>query len=58
MKTRNFTPMRNPVTNFTVPSGGPRPICGLFSTFHWATRHLLLWAVFAASVAWMKHRLL
>jgi len=37
------------LTNNTVPSGGPRPNCGLFSTIYWAAQHLL-WAVFAAPV--------
>jgi len=40
------------LTNNTVPRGGPRPNCGLFSTFHWAAQHL--WAVFAAPVAWAQ----
>jgi len=34
-----------------VPSGGPRPDYGLFSTFYWAVQHLL-WTVFAAPVSW------
>jgi len=44
MKTPSFTP------DNTVPSGGARPNCGLFSNFYWAAQHLL-WAVFAAPVA-------
>jgi len=39
------------LTNNTVPSGGPRPNCGLFSSFYWAAQHFLLWAVFAAPFA-------
>jgi len=38
------------LTNNIVPNGGPRPNCGLFSTFYWAAQHLL-WTVFAAPVA-------
>jgi len=33
MKSRNFTPMRNPVTNNTVPSGGLGPIVGCSELF-------------------------
>jgi len=32
------------LTNKPVPSGGPRPSFGLFSTFYWAVQHVL-WAV-------------
>jgi len=39
------------LTNNAVSSGGPRLNCGPFSTFYWAAQHLL-WAVFAAVVAW------
>jgi len=35
----------------TVPSGGPRPNYGPFSTLYWAAQHLL-WSVFATPVAW------
>ena len=35
----------------TVPSGGPQPNYGPFSTFFWAAKYLL-WAVFAVLVAW------
>jgi len=41
------------LTNNTVPSGGPLPNCGLFSSFYWAAQHSL-WAVFAAPVAWAQ----
>jgi len=34
-----------------VPSGGPRPNYGPFSTFYWAARQFL-WAAFAAPVTW------
>jgi len=40
------------LTNNTVTSGGYWPNWGPFSTFYWAAQHLLLWAVFAAPVAW------
>jgi len=41
------------LTDNTVPSGGPRPNCGLFSTFYWAAQHLLR-AVFSTPVAWAQ----
>jgi len=41
------------LTNISVPSGGSRASCGPFSTFLLGhAQHLLLWAGFAAPVAW------
>jgi len=51
MKTRKFTPMRNPVIWRTLcPVVGLGLNCGPFSAFYWNAQHLLLWAVLAGCV--------